>query len=328
MQLREFEWDDAASVEAYVAIENARSTVDSPWEHPLTPYRLAMSMRYGWDGEPARRFLVVEDGRVVGTAAVSTSEWDNLDLAWLGITIHPDHRRRGVGTAALAALHEECRRIGRPLVGMDGWDSKTTLGFAAASGYEKKSQAINRRQDLHELGAEFFEKAYAEAEPFAHDYELVRIAGRSPDDLHEQLVTVTDSINDSPLDDLEIEDEVFSVERLRAFEHAQIESGNRLYRVVARHRDTGELVGHTVATVDVERPEIGDQEDTTVVREHRGHRLGLLLKSDLCRWLAVVEPQLRTLDTWNAESNDHMIGVNERLGYRPVGRVLEFQRRI
>ena len=211
---------------------------------------------------------------------------------------------------------------------MDGWDSETTLGFAAAAGYEKKSQAINRRQDLHELGAEFFEAAYAEAEPFAHDYELVRIAGRSPDDLHEQLVTVTDSINDSPLDDLEIEDEVFSVERIRAFEHAQIESGNRLYRVVARHRDTGELVGHTVATVDVERPEIGDQEDTTVVREHRGHRLGLLLKADLCRWLAVVEPQLRTLDTWNAESNDHMIGVNERLGYRPMGRVLEFQRRI
>jgi hypothetical protein len=39
-----------------------------------------------------------------------------------------------------------------------------------------------------------------------------------------------------------------------------------------------------------------------------------------------VEPQLETVDTWNAESNDHMIGVNERLGYEVLGREVEFQR--
>ena len=37
-------------------------------------------------------------------------------------------------------------------------------------------------------------------------------------------------------------------------------------------------------------------------------------------WLADVEPQLETVDTWNAESNDHMIAVNEVLGYRWMGR--------
>ena len=47
----------------------------------------------------------------------------------------------------------------------------------------------------------------------------------------------------------------------------------------------------------------------------------------MMRWLAEAEPQLETLDTWNAESNDHMIGVNERLGYRVMGRELQFQRR-
>ena len=80
-------------------------------------------------------------------------------------------------------------------------------------------------------------------------------------------------------------------------------------------------------TVDSENPAWGEQEDTSVVRAHRGHRLGLLLKADMMRWLAEAEPQLETLDTWNAESNDHMIGVNERLGYRVMGRELQFQRR-
>jgi hypothetical protein len=45
-------------------------------------------------------------------------------------------------------------------------------------------------------------------------------------------------------------------------------------------------------------------------------------------WLAEAEPQLATIDTWNAESNDHMIEVNEQLGYRPMGRGLQFQRTI
>ena len=42
----------------------------------------------------------------------------------------------------------------------------------------------------------------------------------------------------------------------------------------------------------------------------------------MMRWLAEVEPQLETVDTFNAESNDHMVAVNERLGYRVMGREL------
>jgi hypothetical protein len=71
---------------------------------------------------------------------------------------------------------------------------------------------------------------------------------------------------------------------------------------------------------------VAHQHDTAVVRDHRGHRLGLLLKSGMNLWLADVEPQLSTVDTWNAESNDHMVAVNERLGYRWMGRALALQR--
>jgi hypothetical protein len=42
-------------------------------------------------------------------------------------------------------------------------------------------------------------------------------------------------------------------------------------------------------------------------------------------WLEDVEPQVRTVDTWNAESNEHMIAVNQALGYRVMGRALQFQ---
>ena len=95
---------------------------------------------------------------------------------------------------------------------------------------------------------------------------------------------------------------------------------------MARHRETGELGGHTVVAVEEQRPALADQHDTAVARAHRGHRLGLLLKAGMLLWLAEAEPQLETIDTWNAESNDHMIAVNEALGYRVMGRELQFQR--
>ncbi len=328
MELREFGPDDVEDVAVYAALDNAASGVDSPWRTPVTPHRVAMSLRHGWDGEPARAFLVLDARTPVGLASLSTSDHDNLELAWLDVAIHPDHRRRGVGTEVVEALHDECRRLGRPLVGISGWEGEPARGFAAALGYDAKSVAVNRRQPVRDLGPAFFEEAYAEAEPHAHDYELVRVAGLSPESMLEALAQVTASINDSPLDDLEMEDEVYSAERVRAFEHSQVGSGHRLYRVVARHRATGELAGHTVATVDAELPTHGNQEDTTVVAAHRGHRLGLLLKADAGRWLCEVEPQLLALDTWNADSNDHMVSVNLRLGYQVLGRGVQFQQRL
>ena len=139
---------------------------------------------------------------------------------------------------------------------------------------------------------------------------------------------MTGAINDAPIDDLDIEDEAFPAERIRNYEDATINSGHRLYRVIARHRETKELAGHTVVAVDAETPTLAHQHDTAVVRAHRGHRLGLLVKADLMRWLAVAEPQVESIDTWNAESNEKMIEVNERLGYVRVSRQLEFQKRI
>ena len=46
----------------------------------------------------------------------------------------------------------------------------------------------------------------------------------------------------------------------------------------------------------------------------------------MLQWLAEAEPRLETVDTWNTESNDHMIAVNQQLGYRVLGRGLQFQR--
>jgi GNAT superfamily N-acetyltransferase len=320
--------DDAAAIASYVEAQEAVRVVDSPWVAPKTTYRLEMDVRYGWEGNPAQYYLVRSGGGVVGYGWLETFVWDNPDFAWIHVSIRPDLRRRGHGTAAAELLLEECRGLGRSLIGLDSWESDGAHAFALALGFELKSRSAARRQSLRELPGGLIDAVYAEAAEHAGAYELFHAAGPVPEELIGEAAVVAASINDAPLDDLEIEDDVYVPERIRAFEQAHAASRQRILRVVARHRGTGAMAGHTVVIVDDERPAYAAQEDTAVAREHRGHRLGLLLKADMCRWLLESEPAVDFVDTWNAASNDHMVGVNERLGYEITGHGREYQRRI
>jgi GNAT superfamily N-acetyltransferase len=326
MEIIRFGPDDTDRLASYVEVVNAARSADSPWVHPATLHCQDARFRYGWDGEVETPYVGLVDGAPVAVGRLATTDYDNLHLAWLGIDVDPDHRRRGHGTAMLDALLEEVRARGRTSVGIDGWESEAAAGFAARHGFERRSSSIMRRQFPAELDWAELERLHREAEAAAPAYELVRREGRTPDDELEALAVMASAINDAPTDDLDIEDEVFTAERMRGYETAQLARGDRLFRILARHRDSGELAGQTVVVVDGERPELGDQHDTSVVAAHRGHRLGLLLKVAMNLWLRDAQPQLTEISTWNAESNDHMIGVNEAIGYRVMGRQLEFQK--
>lgn len=325
--------EDLETVVAAADVLAAAGAVDSPWAPPVTPAFWRARIAHAWDGELPE--VVVgrvggADGPVVAVGEISVSEYDNTHLAWLGVTVHPEHRRRGHGTALLRFLEARGAELGRTSFGTDGWDSSSTSGFAERHGYEQRSVEACRVQRLPGLDRDRWERGYAAALAAAPAYELVRAPFPTPAADLPALAEMAAAMNDAPTDDLDIEDEVFSAERIGAYERAQLARGHRMYRVVARHRETGELAGHTVVAVEAAegtpREGYAHQHDTSVVAAHRGHRLGYLLKVEMLRWLADVEPAVHTIETWNAASNDHMVGVNEELGYELVGRSLVFQR--
>lgn len=326
MDIRRFVAEDAQTVTAAVELSNAAAKVDAPFAHPATPQTYTGWMRHAWDGETPENYAAWDDGSLVGSLAVSVSERDNTHLGWIDLVVHPDHRCRGIGTQLLEFAKARTLRLGRRSLGGSGWESDATRGFAAKHAFPPKSSDINRRQYLAAVDWQVVAEMSGEAALAGSSYELVRIFGRTPDHMLDAVAAMTAAINDAPTDDLDIEDEVFSRERIIDYETAQLARRYRLYRVVAQHKVSGELAGHSVVAVEADRPEIGDQHDTAVLGAHRGHRLGMLVKTDMLGWLAEEEPQLKTIDTWNAESNDHMIEVNEKLGYVVLGRELTFQR--
>lgn len=320
---------DERDVAGTVAMMVAAQAADAPGDAPFTRSGFLADIVHGWDGDPAIIGVHRDKrGRVVGVLELYFPSWDNTHLGSAEVTVDPEARRQGIGRALLEAGIDRVRAAGKSLVLTGSHNSPAATALCTSLGFEVATTGVKRRQDLVALDWTALDHNYGLARAAAPDYDLMRLAGSTPDELLDDVATMTAAINDAPIDGLEVEDEVFNAERLRTFERGQQERGRRTYRVMARHRGTGELAGHTVASLDADHPGFGQQFDTSVVRAHRGHRLGLLLKIEMLRWLGDIEPQLRVLDTWNAATNAHMIGVNEQLGYRVVREGLEWQKHL
>ncbi|MGI8457220.1 MAG: GNAT family N-acetyltransferase [Propionibacteriaceae bacterium] len=322
MSLVRVDPDDRSAVECLTSVMNAARVVDDPQDHPTRSEIENGYLRFGWGLELAETSLYVPDGggEPVGFLKVDLPRRDNRHLAWVEGAVHPDHRRQGHGTAMLSLLTDRVRSAGRTTIwagGLAGY--APTLSFLEGAGFRRASGDARRRQRLADVDWAAVDRLDAAAVPAAADYELERSRAPTSDVVLAELVEVTAAINDAPMGELDYEDEVFDVERLRDIESAAAGRGDLFYRVVARHRGTGEVGGHTQVIFTPHRPHDASIGDTAVARSHRGHRLGLRLKIDMMRWLAEVQPQLETVETWNNVDNHHMISINEQLGYRLAG---------
>jgi GNAT superfamily N-acetyltransferase len=311
--------DDIVQVTAVANIQEAARLVDDPDALPTIPEALAAWIRYGWDLEPAEHYLYVPDAanHPVGVLAVDLPTRDNLHLIWAEIWVHPDHRRRGHGSAIMNEVLRIAREAGRNTIWVGtAEDDQGARRFVEGFGFGYASHDARRRQVLADVDQTEVARLWAVADEAAMAYSIERLQIPVADEVLSELVEVTAAINDAPMGDLTYEDEKFDLQRLQDFETALIGRGDLGYRVIARHRATGEVGGHTVVVTQQLQRQFGMQADTAVARHHRGHRLGLLLKIDMMRWLAEVEPQLKIIETWNNADNTFMINVNEALGYR------------
>jgi hypothetical protein len=87
-------------------------------------------------------------------------------------------------------------------------------------------------------------------------------------------------------------------------------------------------VAYTVLNWRAGVPDSIAQQDTLVQSEHRGRRLGLLIKVANLRRAQTRWPAARSVLTWNANENQHMLAINIALGFKPAGFEGEWQKRL
>ena len=299
---------DALAYAGLIAAARASSTPEGlrqPAEYVLNRLRNMppdhiTSIWTAWDGDA-----------LVG--AVELFWWEmptNRNRAWVHFDV-PAYSEEVVSTlGAVAAGHATAH--GRTLLNvetprdseLDAWVSQRGGKLGSVEEHNVTRLASLDRSDIAALAA---------ARP--EGYELLSFDTRCPDDLVEPYVTLIESMNDAPRDDLTMEDWTFTPEKVRMWEDGIVARGHTCWTVIARSMETGELAGFNQLVVHPEWPEMIQNEDTAVTEKHRGHGLGLWVKAVNLLRVLDERPEAVCVETWNAASNTHMLRVNRRLGF-------------
>jgi GNAT superfamily N-acetyltransferase len=287
---------------------------------------------------------------VVGFGFLSMTLEHNTHTADVYVGVHPDHRRRGIGTALADRLERAAAEAGRttffgwslsPREAAEGEDALVPatgagrlpadvvgIRFALDRGYTIEQVERVSRLDLpvdHEMLAAFEAEARAKA---GDDYRTHTWEG-IPEEWHTAYAQLmTRMSTDVPQGELDFGEETWDAERVRVYLESRADSGQRLLTTLVEHVPSGEIAGGTSFMLQDGKPSFVFQEETIVLKSHRGHRLGMLVKAVNLRELVARYPQTGRVHTFNAEENAQMLGINVALGFRPSGAEAVLQKRL
>ncbi|MGQ0630746.1 MAG: GNAT family N-acetyltransferase [Sporichthyaceae bacterium] len=329
MHIEQLDPTDVARVSAVLDLWRTAHAVDRPRDPAFSPTLEGGRITHPLPDEPTSYHLAYDGDRLVGVADIELPVLDNTGSGWTQIQVHPDARGRGVGALLWEHVAAYFREADRKLVVFECAMDSPGEAFARSRGAELGILSARRRLVIDDAVRALADELAAVSRGHADGYEVHTLVGRTPEHwidgmayLHGRMST------DAPLDDLEWEPENYDADRLRAREAVLEPWGLRQYTAIAVHTHTEAVVGFTTIGTSADDRTGGYQHNTIVDPDHRGHRLGTLLKVENLRNALTHEPELAMLLTWNAVSNAPMIAVNEAMGFRLWDHWAEWQIRL
>jgi GNAT superfamily N-acetyltransferase len=286
--------------------------------------------------QPKRLLVARAEGRIVAQGTTETQTGDKADTSWVEVLVHPEFRGRGIGRALADRVEETVQADGRRKViayvaGREtaGHRLASPTGFGSIAADDRATRFLHargysfeqvERMSRLELPVPGLDTLVATAQlASGADYRVHTWVGRTPERwLEDRAILATRMSTDAPSAGLEEPEDVWTAERQRDADDRRESSPRRHLVAAAEHVPSGRLVAYSVLSVPRQQHRAVQQYATLVLREHRGHRLGMLVKVANLAHLAVVSPGHPSILTFNAEENRHMLEVNEALGFTPI----------
>ena len=288
----------------------------------------------------------VVDGQVVGWAETWASLRDNLTRCGVGVTVHPDFRRQGIGSQLLAWAEQWASDLGRTTY--ESWMMAPMLkdgapvvlaptgdpfpadfpGWLFASHHGYTLEQVEKGSILR-LPVANLASLHDDAAVKAAGYRLLTWFDELPEEWLDAFAPLRARVTiDAPSAGLEIEEEVWDAERLVRDWRLSQSLGNHRLVLVALHEESNQLVAFTELWWHDTNPNCVYQGYTFVRADHRGHRLGMWLKTSAIPSLAAADPAADHVQTDNAGENSYMLSINYAMGYRPSSQAAMLQKQV
>ena len=285
--------------------------------------------RYMW--------AVVVGGVFVGRVGVDIPHETGSRAAYWLIELLASYHGRGIGTAAYTLVEETARTHQRTV--LQSWaqhrevagerlEAPTGFGsiprdrgarFYLANGYTLEQ--IERRSELDLRTCDpTVDTLLAGAVQASTGYRVLQWIAPTPPEHVDGLAWMKSRMStDAPAAGLEFDEEVWDADRVARHERRWIDGGMTALVTTAQHIASGGLVAFNELVIGGDGSGPTHQEDTLVLKEHRGHKLGQLVKcAALVRWREIAPLSAKVI-TYNAEENRPMLDINEAIGFRPAG---------
>jgi mycothiol synthase len=274
-------------------------------------------------GEPRRAvvadcgssyWMAVGGGRILGSLELDRAR----ESVRVEVLVHPEFRRRGIGSELL--------RFGAARIEADGGevvcavlpdpDPRATAWIARA-GFQEK-----RRTLMQVLPVRSTPQRLWRVKP-PPGYRLEHWTGPAPESLLESYAAARRALSDapncpdpdpgtgprSPARD-------WNAKSIREAEYELAAEGTEEWVSVAVENRTGQVAGVSVILRYAGRPASGYVNETSVLAVHRGRGLSRAIKGARMRWIRCEHPEMVWIMASTDSANSSMNAVNRVLGYR------------
>lgn len=256
----------------------------------------------------------LDDGTPVSTLTMRLPQLDNLGSANVDGNVHPDHRGAGLGRQLRAFALEEVRQQGRSRVFVEAAELRD--GTEGAAGRLLREVGARPVLQDHRRTLDLLTHPPGEVHPVPEGYRVEQWVDHAPEALVDGCAYLMGRmILDAPMGELDYEQEKWDAVRYRQKEETAAARQRVRFATAVVHEATGQVAGLTDIGVARSRPQIAYQWDTIVDPEHRGRRLGMVLKTWNHRFVVDRLPGVERINTWNAANNSYMVAVNDALGF-------------
>jgi GNAT superfamily N-acetyltransferase len=231
------------------------------------------------------------------------------------IEVLKEFRRKGIGRYLLGEIVKIAKGRGRNslIFHSDLADGKE---FMKSIGTKIVYRDSFSRVMIDDIDWHYISKLVDEGNQKSPDSKHV-IYNKIPDDIIEDFCVLYDElISQTPDDDLEIGDEMkYSVEQHRKYEQEDDDFSRERVTLVCLEPD-GSISGLTEILFDPEEPDKIMTTLTGVKVNYRGHSKGKWMKAKMFEHIRQTFPEVKCIQTNNAHSNEAMLAINKKLGFK------------
>jgi len=245
----------------------------------------------------------------------SPSHETNKHIAWVGLELLRHYRHAGLGRSLLPHILTQAREHERTV--LQSWSEEADgKAFATAIGAKVVQNRRQNRLDMDRVDWAMVDRWAAEGPQRSPGTTLRWFVNRVDDDILPAYCPLFSEVfNRQPFDETDHGKYVFTPENFRDREARNAEAGSTWVTAISQEAD-GSLSGLTDVTYAPDEATMLWQGLTGVGDAYLGRGLGKWLKAAMMLRVHREFPKVRFVVTGNASSNEAMLSINERLGFR------------